>query len=173
MSANTKVLTSQNAATAIPSGSAIPTVNSSGMVTMVDAAKAINPTVVSTLTPQFDTEWLRVAVCEKSPFLAIISVIGVYAEECGDGKPMVFAFGGSSTVSASYVNAVYPIVNSGAVSAVRIVKGDRCLYVDLQFHAFGTKHTIGLVGGFGLRLLQPTIAPANVEADKCKIHLIQ
>lgn len=170
----TKTLTSQGAAAAIPSGNAIPTVDANGKVTMVQGT-VIPPTatIKSTVTPAPDTEWLRVAECDKAPYFALMSVVGVYAANHGDAFPVVISFGAGGLVNVNYISGrIATVVNSTqkTLSKVRAVSDGSKIYIDLLFAKGGGLPTINLIGAHGVKLVTPSIAPAVTDEKKTYIY---
>ena len=172
MSEKTKKLSSTGAASAVPSGNAILTVNSSGVVTPVKGT-VIPPTATirSTVTPAKNTEWLRVAECRGDPFFAIMSIVGYYDVAHGDAYPTVISFGGGSYGNVGYIKGrIKALVKSETVTQVRAVAENNRIYIDLLFAKGGGTPTIGLIGAYGVNLLTPSIAPATTDESKTYIY---
>lgn len=161
-------LTAQGAVYSIPDGNAIVTTDANGAITTVDGS-VIPPKAIarSTVTPQANSQWLRVAECDGAPFFAILSVIGRFAYGHGDGSPTVISFGGSASSNLGYIQSrIQAIVKSETVSKCRAVISGNRIYIDLLFAKGGGLPTIGLIGAIGVNLLTPSIAPEAPDPAK-------
>lgn len=174
MSEKTKVLTSQGAPASIPTGSAVLTVNAGGKITPVSASVIPDKgSVKSTVTPEKDTGWLRVAVCTAGPFVGIISVIGSFNAQHGDGRPFIFCIGGGYTGSVGYIrNNISKIISTGTVTAIRAVADNGKLYIDLQFTMGGGVPAIALSGAHNVELVTPSIPPEPTDSSKVYVYTV-